>query len=406
MIRLIRDARLKYKFWLLNIVVLSVLLLMVLFAMTKIAQASGQDFVSTLMATAPEFALLVALLMVFEMGLSQFLISFVERHVNHLKDTMIQVQTTGNLGCHAQVDARDEIGEMAQAFNAMQDRTARVVTSVKQAIAQLGAEIQTLTSNTEQSRDELKKQQQDVDRSTQVVTRMLNGFTGISEQAGQAKGMSHTAHEAVEAGRERVVQTASSITRLTDIVGESAVNVESLAANGHEIAAAVSEIRSIAEQTNLLALNAAIEAARAGEQGRGFAVVADEVRKLAQRVQDSTTHIQAIIDRLLAAMTKTADQMIGSREDAKRCVAEADQASRMLDELTRLVFGIDQKNAQIADVAQDQTAHTDEVNGNLDGIRHATKMMVEQLVSSADMGLRLRELTRQLETAAADLFVK
>ncbi|WP_449286258.1 methyl-accepting chemotaxis protein [Marinobacter sp. PE14] len=405
MLTLLRNARLKYKFWLLNIVVFAVLCLLVLYAMNTIAGQTSKTFDQVFAETAAGFALVVAILMVLEMAGSQLLISFIERHVNRLKDTMVDVQASGNLSQRAVVDSTDEIGEMASAFNAMQDRTVGVVRSMKEATERLHQEVEELTSAAEARRDDLGRQQQGADRSAEVIETMLQSFTGIAEQAGIAKTLSHEASDAARDGSTRVGQSADSIRKLADVVRNSASSVEALAENSHEISHAITEIRGIAEQTNLLALNAAIEAARAGEQGRGFAVVADEVRKLAQRVQDSTDQIQGTIDRLLNAMNTAVNQMTGSSEDATRCVEESEEGRRALEAINEVVSRIDHTNQEIANVSADQTAGTDDVLANVQGIRETTQNMVTQLAESADMSRRLKKLIDSLEEASSKVTV-
>ena len=405
MLTLLRNARLKYKFWLLNIVVFAVLCLLVLYAMNTIAGQTGRSFNEVFADTAPGFALVVAILMVLEMAGSQLLISFIERHVNRLKNTMVDVQASGNLSQRAVVDSTDEIGEMASAFNAMQDRTVGVVRSMKEAIERLHQEVEELTAAAEARRDDLGRQQQGADRSAEVIETMLQSFTGIAEQAGIAKTLSHEASDAARDGSTRVGQSADSIRKLADVVRNSASSVEALAENSHEISHAITEIRGIAEQTNLLALNAAIEAARAGEQGRGFAVVADEVRKLAQRVQDSTDQIQGTIDRLLSAINTAVNQMTGSSEDATRCVEESEEGRRALEAINEVVSRIDHTNQEIANVSAEQTAGTDDVLANVQGIRETTQSMVTQLAESAEMSRRLKMLIDSLEEASSKVTV-
>ncbi|WP_375183421.1 HAMP domain-containing protein, partial [Marinobacter sp.] len=206
MLTLLRNARLKYKFWLLNIVVFAVLCLLVLYAMDTMAGQTGRPFADVFRDTAPGFALVVAVLMVLEMAGSQLLISFIERHVNRLKDTMVSVQGSGNLSERAHVDSTDEIGQMASAFNAMQDRTGTVVRSMKEAIDRLHHEVQELTTAAEARRDDLSRQQAGADRSAEVIETMLQSFTGIAEQAGIAKTLSHEARDTARDGSQRVGQ--------------------------------------------------------------------------------------------------------------------------------------------------------------------------------------------------------
>ncbi len=405
MLKLLRNARLKYKFWLLNIVVFAVLCLLVVYAMHILSEQSGRAFSLIFTETAAGFAVVVALLMILEMAGSQLLISFIERHVNRLKDTMMSVQESGNLSQRAEVDSSDEIGQMAVAFNAMQDRTVTVVRSIKEAIKLLHSEIRELTIAAETRRDELRRQQARADQSAESIEAMLQSFTGIAEQASLAETLSNEARQAAVHGSDRVQRSADSIGKLANIIRSSASSVESLAENSHEISHAIAEIKGIAEQTNLLALNAAIEAARAGEQGRGFAVVADEVRNLAQRVQDSTAQIQGTIDRLLAAMDISVQQMTASSDDAIHCVAASEEGREALEAITEVVSRINQANQEIASVSAEQTAGTDGILANVQGIRETTQNMVTQLAQSADMGLRLKQLTDSLEDASAKVTV-
>ena len=406
MLTLLKNARLKYKFWLLNIVVFAVMCLLVLYAIHNTANLTGRPFMDVFIDTAPAYAGIVALLMGLEMAGSQLLISFIERHVNRLKNTMVSVQMSGNLSERALVDSSDEIGEMAEAFNAMQKRTGDVVSGMLEAISRLHSEVQELTAAAERRRDELTRQQKGAERSAEVVEAMLQSFSGIAEQAGIANTLSHEANRAAVDGSAQVARSAESIQTLSGAIESSAGSVQALANNSQEIRQAVTEIKGIAEQTNLLALNAAIEAARAGEQGRGFAVVADEVRKLAQRVQDSTDQIQGTIDRLLQAMEAAVDQMTTSSEDATRCVSEAMEGRQALEDIKGMVGRIDQTNAEIASVSAEQTASTDAVRADVQGIRETTETMVRELAASADMSKRLKQLIDSLEQVSRQVSVR
>ena len=406
MLTLLRNIRLKYKFWLLNILVFAVLCLLVLYAMQVIAGQTESSFSQVFADTAPGFALIVAVLMALEMAGSQLLISFIERHVNRLKNTMVAVQTSGDLSRRADVDSRDEIGEMAAAFNAMQDRTSDVVRSMKTATEHLHQEVESLTQRAAARRDSLTRQQEGANRSAESVEAMLQSFVGIAEQAGIAKTLSTEARETAVNGSQRVSQSADSIRRLASVVRQSAGSVQSLAENSHEIGQTITEIKGIAEQTNLLALNAAIEAARAGEQGRGFAVVAEEVRNLARRVQDSTDQIQTTLDRLLASMNTAVEQMTGSSDDAERCVEESEKGRQALEAINEVVGRIDRTNQEIADMSAEQTADTDQVLTNVQDIRETTRNLVVQLSESADMTQRLEQLIRSLEEASAKVTVR
>lgn len=395
------NLRLKHKFWLVNIFVLSVLLLLVLYSMDLLANEVQRPFWEIFEQYAPGFAGVVAVLMVLEMLVSQVLISFIESHVNQLKQIMVDVERNGDLNTRAPVTSADEIGQMAQAFNAMQARTLEVVASMKQAVQQLRREVEQMNSSTLQGRDELVSQQSGTDRSAQVVNDMLNTFLHIAELADIARTQSNEANRIADEGRLLVDTTASSIQKLVGEIESSASSVELVSRNGQEIGKSVNEIRGIAEQTNLLALNAAIEAARAGDHGRGFAVVADEVRSLALRVQDSTEQIQETIGRLLSALNESVERMQQSSDSAHQCVAQASEGSQALQEITTAVKSITENVLEIAQASDAKSGATNTVQENINSIRATTENMVQRMMDSSAMSQRLQQLSLDLEKAVA-----
>lgn len=400
MFNLIKNVRLKHKFWLLNVWVLAVISALALFSIQQLALATNQPFSSVFIDAAPRFAAVVAILMMFEMAGSQILIRFIERHINRLKDTMVEVQGSGNLSLRASIDARDEIGEMATAFNAMQDRTAEVVRNMKTAIDQLHIEVEELNHEANSRRDELSRQQAGVEHSAAAIATMLESFQGIADRAATASELSQEARNTASQGGQQVSRNRDSIQTLASTIETATANIGALAENNHGISRAVEEIRSIAEQTNLLALNAAIEAARAGEQGRGFAVVADEVRTLAQRVQESTDQIQTTMQLLLKAMDSSITQMTESSKQVSLCVDEANQGRKALDAINDVISRITEANISIAQTSHEQTTSTDAVLNNVHSIHEATQTMVDQLISNAEMCNRLQLLITSLESTA------
>jgi len=218
----------------------------------------------------------------------------------------------------------------------------------------------------------------------------------ISDNAGETARHASAAAELARNGQKQVSAAADDLGNMSQALGGAADQVRTLAENAQEVSGILTSIQGIAEQTNLLALNAAIEAARAGEQGRGFAVVADEVRVLSRRTQASTTEIQSTIDTLQRTTQQAVTLMEKSQNLARLSVLDAEEASRALNEITRAVSLISDMSTQIATAAEEQTKVTEEITTNVTAIKEVGDEL-------ADGAREEQQESRRLQEQAADL---
>ena len=224
----------------------------------------------------------------------------------------------GNLRHRVDYQGHDELGDIASAFNGMAARVQHSLQELAGAVEQLAAAAEQTAQVSHQTSDGIRRQQLETD---QVATAMHEMSATVQDVAGNAASAAQAAEQAdqqAESGKRVVQQTIEAIDSLASEVEHAATVIHELEANSGSISSVVDVIRSIADQTNLLALNAAIEAARAGEQGRGFAVVADEVRSLASRTQQSTSEIQAMIEKLQQGANRAVEVMLSSCDKAQR----------------------------------------------------------------------------------------
>ncbi|WP_446730978.1 methyl-accepting chemotaxis protein [Pseudomonas sp. CFBP 8771] len=228
--------------------------------------------------------------------------------------------------------------------------------------------------------------------------------TSVADVAQNTEGAAHAAEQASQsshAGLAQMHETKVTIEALADEVERSAQKVSALALHSQQIGGVIEVIRNIADQTNLLALNAAIEAARAGEQGRGFAVVADEVRTLASRTQNSTEEIRRIIQELQLATAAAVEQMKAGKQRAQECLQSADAASTSLDAISDGVEQIVGMNTQIASAAVQQHAVSEDINRNVTEIRNGSLALMEGIEDNAVTAEELSLLATELRTVVA-----
>jgi len=308
----------------------------------------------------------------------------------------------GDLTRRLAITSQDELGDLAGAFNRFVDKIHSLVRQITEMTAQLTGLVSQVSDQAQRSEQAMERQRHETD---QVATAINQMSSAAQEVARSAQGASVAAQQTDVEGQaaKRVVDgSIAQIHALVNDIRSSGVSLDSLQQDVSSIVSVLGVIRSIAEQTNLLALNAAIEAARAGEAGRGFAVVADEVRALASRTQTSTQEIQGMIDRLQKGTEAAVDSMRRSSDAGDGTSARANEAGASLDTMAQLIGTINSMNAQIASAAEEQTAVAEEINRSVhqiavavDSVADETQLGAQTSRSLADLGQRLGQLVGQ-----------
>jgi methyl-accepting chemotaxis protein len=311
----------------------------------------------------------------------------------------------GDLSQSEVVTRRDELGQLQQAMYGMTESLRGLIGRIGGGVGQIAAAAEQLSAVTAQTSTGVQKQREETD---QVATAMHQMAATVQEVAQNAEQASLAARQADEQARQgdRVVKDAiGQIDSLSAEVELSAHAIEELNAESGRIGSVLEVIRAVAEQTNLLALNAAIEAARAGEQGRGFAVVADEVRALARRTHDSTEEIEGLIGNLQRVAQKSVEQMQTSRNLTLRTVELANEAGAALGRITDSVSTIEQMNQQIAAASEEQSAVAENISESVTRVRDIGEQSAsgsEQTASAsaelARLGLELQGLVARFRT--------
>jgi len=282
--------------------------------------------------------------------------------VNAMKDIS---EGEGDLTSRLDVSGKDEIGQLASSFNGFITKIQGVVREVTASTSQLSAAAEEMSMITDETRSGVQRQQSETALVATAVTEMSSTVHEVANSAETAASSASQADTQSEQGKQIVSATVSSIRTLATEVETAATVIGQLEKDSESIGSVLEVIRGIAEQTNLLALNAAIEAARAGEQGRGFAVVADEVRSLASRTKESTREIQEMIERLQKGSRDAVSAMQSGQEQAQQTVEQASQAEISLGEISAAVAQINEMNAHIAEASRQQGEVVEEIDKNI-----------------------------------------
>jgi methyl-accepting chemotaxis protein len=335
--------------------------------------------------------------------ISASIVLLITRNLNTMLESLKDIASgEGDLTKRIVQNSTDEIGDLIHWFNQFMDKLHSSISTVMKSIdplTKVSNDLGDMTTKTAQITDEQSRATDEVTRS---VDEMFRSVQNVAVNASSAANAAKEADDEAKAGRIVVTQSVESINDLASEVERAANVIKKLEADTENVGTILDVIKGIAEQTNLLALNAAIEAARAGEQGRGFAVVADEVRTLASRTQDSTQEIQRVIEELQTAARSAAEVMSHSQDQAKLSVEQAAKTDSSLATITEKVASITTMNMEIASATGEQEKVSNSIKRNVEGIRsnadNAVKNVQEVEAASealVDISANLRKITGQ-----------
>lgn len=332
--------------------------------------------------------------------ISWFLGKGIIASITLIKSSMVRAAKTNDLTIKISTANNDELADMANAFNNMISNFQHLIISVNQTVVSVNNATGTLVTNIQQANAGVASQMQETDMVATAVTEMVATIEEIASNTTDAADKAQLTNQNANKGRQGVESTIKQIGILSDkLIASEAVIIE-LAKDSKTIGSVLDVIRGIAEQTNLLALNAAIEAARAGEQGRGFAVVADEVRSLASRTQESTKEIEAIIGTLQKRTQSIVTLMTECRNEGQESTHQASEAGRMLEEINNDVVNIMDMTTAIATAIQEQSAVASEVNRHIVSIRDVAEIASESAQQNEQMS---GELSHQANALTSEI---
>ncbi|MGN5128938.1 methyl-accepting chemotaxis protein [Aeromonas hydrophila] len=298
----------------------------------------------------------------------------------------------GDLTQRIELRRDDEIGELAKWFNSFLNKLQSTISQVIDTVAGTRASAEQAASVAERTSAGMQAQYQEVDLVATAFEELSATALQVAGNANSAVAAANQADTAAQEGKYVVADTQEAMRKLMAVISDAKPVVEHLSANSENINDILVVIQGIAEQTNLLALNAAIEAARAGEQGRGFAVVADEVRNLAGRTQNAIVEIQTLIGQLQSGTEAVVKAIMTGHSQADLTLTKVDLSVSVLEQIIHAVATIHQMNEQIARAAQEQSGVADEINRNVSNIRDVSHTIRVEAASSAENGRELSAL--------------
>ncbi len=321
-------------------------------------------------------------------------------------DAMLNIgDGEGDLTKRLEQKGNNELSDLARGFNLFAGHVQKVIIELRNSIEEISTSSTELSATANSTDQALVKQKQGIEEVLVALEQILPAVQEVAMNASKGVEQANLSEKAASQGLAVVAEVNDNINLLEGDIDNASVVIDKLAKDTEEIGSVLDVIRGVADQTNLLALNAAIEAARAGEQGRGFAVVADEVRTLAQRTQDSTAEIQQMIEKLQLGAKNAVEVMSHSKDRTDACVDNSRQAGESLAEISNAVAAINDISQQIAAATEEQNATIANIQHNVDSINqeveHTARASQQTSSTSAytsKLAIQIKELVRQFKT--------
>lgn len=332
-------------------------------------------------------------------AIAAMIINSLLRPLSNLSQSVEQLaQGSGDLTRRIDIERMDEIGELADHMNRFLGQLQSMIQGIVSQSTELGVQAEQSAIHTEQASQKVADQQNDINQIATAIHEMSATSSEVASHAEMTASAAQASTSSCEEGQQVIGQNREAITQLANQVQDAANVIHKLESNAQDINQILSTIQGIAEQTNLLALNAAIEAARAGEQGRGFAVVADEVRVLSKRTHDSTEEIRTMIETLQQNTRQAVDSMQASTDLAGQSVGYAEDASTSLNQITQAITEISDMAVQIASAAEEQRAVSEDISRNTQAIKDVSDHLALQTGEVTQSALAMRRAATSMNT--------
>lgn len=330
-------------------------------------------------------------------GIGYHIAHSVRTPLKHIFEAL-EALTEGDMTRRIEIKHKNEFGRVSKHINSLADSLHQILVQLNDASVNLTSAASENQSTSNDAQNQLNDQREQTANVATAMTQMEQSVSEVTQSAQSSLEKVQQVEAASDTGRQRMNQNITTINHLEGRLNESVQAVSQLRTMSNEIGSILDVIRGIAEQTNLLALNAAIEAARAGEQGRGFAVVADEVRVLAQKTTESTQEIEGMISNLQSSSETAGHAIESCVTDMEQSVAQASNANSSMEEIQALILEISHMSSHISQAAQEQSKTTSEIARSLEGINHIASESHQAMATIAGVSTNMSDLAQQQET--------